>query len=57
MNGKGIKFSDYFEFFEFLNYSLFNSTNLKKINTDNYLKHIPLKGTIDILAVSKTQKI
>lgn len=57
MNEKGIKFSDYSEFFESLNYSLFNSTNLKKINTDNYLKHIPLKGTIDILAVSKTQKI
>jgi len=52
MNERGIDFSDYLEFFDSLAYSLFNSKNFRKINTHNYRKHIPLKGTIDILAVS-----
>jgi hypothetical protein len=52
---RNIEFSDYSKFFELLNCSLFNSNNLKKINTSNYYKHIPLKGTIDILAISNTR--
>lgn len=52
MKEKNIDFSDYLEFLDSLSYSLFNSKNLKKINAHNYHKHIPLKGTIDILAVS-----
>ena len=52
MDERSIVFSDYLKFFDSLGYSLFNSKNLKKINAHNYHKHIPLKGTIDILAVS-----
>ena len=52
MEERNIDFSDYLRFFGPLNYSLFNSNNLKEINANNYYKHIPLKGTIDILAIS-----
>lgn len=54
MEERNIDFSDYLQFFDPLNYSLFNSSNLKEINANNYYKHIPLKGTIDILAKSNT---
>jgi FkbM family methyltransferase len=57
MNERGIDFSDYLEFFDFLGYSLFNGKNLKEINVHNYRKHVPLKGTIDILAVSGTKNL
>jgi FkbM family methyltransferase len=53
MNERGISFSDYLEFFEDLAYFLFNSSNLKRIDKYNYHKHIPLKGTIDIITVPK----
>ena len=52
MEEKNIDFSDYLKYFDSLGYSLFNSKNLKNVNAHNYYKHIPLKGTIDILAVS-----
>jgi FkbM family methyltransferase len=52
MDERSIVFSDYLEFFDSLGYSLFNSKNLKNMNAHNYYKHIPLRGTIDILAVS-----
>jgi len=52
MEERNIDFSDYLEFFDSLDYSLFNSKNSKRINAYNYHKHIPLRGTIDILAVS-----
>ena len=54
MEEKHIDFSVYLQFFNLLNYSLFNSNNLKEIKADNYHKHIPLKGTIDILALPNT---
>lgn len=53
MKEKNIDFSDYLNYFDSLGYSLFNSKNLKKVNAHNYYKHIPSRGTIDILAVSK----
>lgn len=46
-----IDFSHYMQYFNSLGYKLFNSSNLKEINADNYRKHIPSKGTIDILAL------
>lgn len=46
-----IDFSDYLKLFDFLNYSLFDSSGLEEINANNYYKYIPVKGTIDILAV------
>jgi FkbM family methyltransferase len=55
MNERGLDFSDYIEFFNTRPYSLFNSINLKKINARNYDRYIPLKATIDILAVPDTK--
>ncbi len=57
MDERGIDFSDYLEFFDSLAYSLFNSRNFRKINIHNYRRHVPLKGTIDILAVSDAGNI
>jgi FkbM family methyltransferase len=53
MKEKGIGFSNYLEFFDSLAYSLSDSKSLKEITSDNYRKFIPLKGTIDILAIPK----
>jgi hypothetical protein len=50
MEERGVAFSDYMDFFGALGYSLFNSSNLREIDVDNYREHIPLRGTIDILA-------
>jgi FkbM family methyltransferase len=51
MEEHGIDFSFYAQYFGSLGYKLFNSSNLKEINADNYREHIPSKGTIDILAI------
>jgi len=51
---RNIDFSDYLKFFDSLNYSLFNSSNLKEINANNFYRYVPLKGTIDILATPNT---
>jgi len=51
MEEKNVDFSDYLNFFGSLDYSLFNSSNLGKIDAHNYRKYIPSKGTIDILAL------
>lgn len=51
MEERHTDFSAYLQFFNLLNYSLFNSNNLKEIKANNYRKHIPSKGTIDILAL------
>lgn len=51
MKEKGICFDFYTGLFGELNYQLFNSSNLKEINSTNYRKIIPEKGTIDILAI------
>ena len=51
LNEQNIDFAEYMKFFAPFNYRLFNAQNGKIINIDNYLRHIPLYGTIDILAV------
>jgi FkbM family methyltransferase len=51
MDEREVSFDDYLEFFDALNYSLVNSKSLRKIDASNYRKRIPLKGTIDILAI------
>jgi FkbM family methyltransferase len=51
MEENDIDFSSYLDYFGSLGYSLFNSGNFKKIDAENYRKHIPSKGTIDILAL------
>jgi len=57
MDERRVDFSDYLGFFESLDYSLFNSSNFKRINGENYHKHVPSKGTIDILAISNSVKV
>ncbi len=56
MDERGISFSDYLEFFGRLDYSLFNSSNIRRIDESNYRRHIPLKGTIDILAAPRNSR-
>ncbi|MBN2137214.1 MAG: FkbM family methyltransferase [Sedimentisphaerales bacterium] len=47
---RDVDFAEYLKFFAALNYSLFNSSNNRRIDAENYRRHIPSKGTIDILA-------
>jgi len=54
INERGIDFQEYLKFFDSLSYSLFNSSNLKEITALDYCRHIPLKGTIDILALPES---
>lgn len=51
MKEKGIDFSFYSNYFNELSYKLLDSNTGAQITLDNYLKHIPSKGTIDILAI------
>jgi FkbM family methyltransferase len=53
MKENNIDFSSYLNYFGPLGYSLFNSCNHKKIDTENYRRHIPSRGTIDILALCR----
>jgi hypothetical protein len=55
MEENNIDFSSYAKYFSSLGYLLFNSSNLKEINAENYRKHIPSKGTVDILARPDTR--
>jgi FkbM family methyltransferase len=50
MEEVAISFDDYLSFFNRMDYSLVDSGSRREINADNYLRHIPSKGTIDILA-------
>jgi FkbM family methyltransferase len=54
MEDTNICFSDYLNFFGSAGYSLFDACNHKEIDTKNYHKYIPSKGTVDILAISRT---
>ena len=51
MTEKGIDFSFYAGYFTDLNYQLMNSKTGEVITLSNHKKHIPLKGTIDMLAI------
>ena len=51
MNQIGIDFSDYLEFFDLLGYCFFDTKSGGEINKANYQNYIPLKATIDILAL------
>jgi FkbM family methyltransferase len=57
MAERGVTFLDYSAFFDSLDYSLCNSKNFERIDAANYDKQIPLKGTIDILAVSNSSQV
>ena len=51
MEERGIDFSIYSNYFNSLNYQLFNSKTAEILTLNNYKNHIPEKGTIDIAAV------
>jgi len=51
MKEKEIGFDFYTQYFNELNYQLYNSTDLKEITLSNYKSIIPKRGTIDILAL------
>ena len=51
MEERGISFMDYEGFFSALGYKLYNAANNKSITTANYIKSVPGKGTIDVLAL------
>lgn len=46
-----VTFEQYLKFFDLTGYRLMNSKNSGIITRDNYMKHIPLKSTIDIIAL------
>lgn len=51
MTEKKIDFSFYVKYFNELEYSLFDSIKAEELTADNYLRYIPQKGTIDIIAL------
>jgi len=50
-----IPFSDYADFFESINCTMYHSVSGIVINRDNYASHVPQRGTIDIIAIPKAQ--
>jgi len=53
MKEKGIDFLFYLSYFEGLNYKLINSKSGKEITENNFEKHIPDLGTIDVIGLPK----
>lgn len=51
MDEKNISFSYYFDYFTNLGYSLFDTKTNFKIDLDNFQKHIPKKGSTDLIAI------
>ncbi len=51
MDEKNISFDYYHRYFKDLNYKLFDTQSDAEINLDNYKKHIPQKGSTDLIAV------
>ncbi|MBL7893203.1 MAG: FkbM family methyltransferase [Bacteroidia bacterium] len=51
MTEKGIDFSFYSNYFTLLKYKMFDSKSGQQVTLENHKKHIPLKGTIDMLAI------
>jgi FkbM family methyltransferase len=51
MDEKSISFDYYFNYFQDLRYKLIDTKSGAEITMSNYKKHIPLKGSTDLLAV------
>jgi FkbM family methyltransferase len=51
LHEQGRTFEQYFEYLSSYNYTLINSKNGKKITLENFHQQIPLRSTIDIVAV------
>jgi FkbM family methyltransferase len=56
MKERTIEFKHYADFFTSLGYLMYNSSNFKHIDSENYCDHIPEKGTIDILAIFQKKR-
>lgn len=53
MKEKNIDFSFYYNYFNSLNYKLLDAESGNTIDIANYMKYIPARGTIDMLAIPK----
>ena len=51
MTEKNFSFDFYATYFNDLNYTLYDSSNYKKITIENYANHLPKYGSIDVLAI------
>lgn len=51
MNEKGFNFDFYWDYFQSLQYKLYNSDNFKEITIENCKNHLPKYGSIDVLAI------
>lgn len=51
MDEKNISFDFYYNYFKDLNYKLFDTKTDVEINLGNYKKHIPQKGSTDLIAI------
>lgn len=51
MKEKNIDFDFYWNYFQELNYKLYDSGNLEEISITNYKKYLPKYGSIDVLAI------
>ncbi len=51
MDEKNIDFDFYWNYFHYMNYKLYDSTNSEEITIDNYTQHLPKYGSIDVLAI------
>jgi len=51
MKEKNFDFDFYWNYFHPLNYKLYDLTNTEEITIDNYTKHLPKYGSIDVLAI------
>ena len=51
MDEKNISFDYYYNYFKDLNYKLFDTQSDAEITLENYRKHIPQKGSTDLIAV------
>jgi len=55
LDEQSIPFSDYADFFESINCTMYHSVSGIVINRENYASHVPQRGTIDIIAIPKAQ--
>jgi FkbM family methyltransferase len=53
VNEKGLQFSDFYDYFNKINYQMFFGDDFIKITPDNYVRFIPRKSTVDLYALPK----
>ncbi len=55
MEERGVSFEAFDQYFSSLGYRLLNSRNGRPIHQANYLKEVPLRSTIDVVALPPTR--